>query len=91
MPEKDTNKEWYSNKELFEMFQALKDELKITRDAVRKYNDIRINLNSVMERVTAIEQRAIGRYNVGKAIREWGGWIVAILSFWFTLHRLGVL
>lgn len=90
MPEKDTNKEWYSNKELFEMFQALKDELKITRDAVKKYNNIRINLNDVMERLTAIEQRAIGRYNVGKAIREWGGWIAAVLSFLFALYKAGV-
>ena len=87
----NNGKEWYSNKELFEMFQGLKEELKITRDAVRKYNDIRINLNSVMERLTAIEQRAIGSYNVGKAIREWGGWIVAVLSFLFTLLKLGVL
>ena len=66
MPENSTGKEWYSNKELFEMFQGLKEELKITRDAVRKYNNIRSNLNDVMERLTAIEQRAIGRYSVAR-------------------------
>jgi len=64
--------------------------LKITRDAVRKYNNIRSNLNDVMERLTAIEQRAIGRYSVGKTIREWGGWMVAVLSFLFALHKAGV-
>lgn len=78
-------KEWYSNKQLFEMFQGLNNELRITRDAVKKYNDIRTNLNNVMERVTAIEQRAIGSYNVGKSIREWGGWIVAIAALLYTI------
>jgi len=91
MSEKSTEKEWYSNKELFEMFQGLKEELKITRDAVKKYNNIRNNLNDVMERLAAIEQRAIGRYGVGKAIREWGGWIVGVLSFLFALYKAGML
>lgn len=90
MAENSTEKEWYSNKELFEMFQGLKDELKITRDAVKKYNDIRSNLNDVMTRLTAIEERAIGRYSVGKAIREWGGWLVAVFSFLFALYKAGV-
>ena len=90
MPE-ENKKEWYSNKELFEMFQGLKDELKITREAVKKYNNIRNNLNDVLERLATIEQQSIGRYSVGKAIREWGGWIVAVLSFLFTLNKMGVL
>ena len=91
MAENSTEKEWYSNKELFEMFQGLKDELKITRDAVKKYNDIRSNLNDVMIRLTAIEERAIGRYGIGKAVREWGGWLVGLLGFLFALYKAGVL
>ena len=87
----ENNKEWYSNKELFEMFQDLKEELAITREAVKRYNNIRTDLNAVMQRLTAIEERAIGRYSAGKAIREWGGWLVGILSLLFALYKAGVL
>ena len=87
----ENNKEWYSNKELFEMFQDLKEELAITREAVKKYNNIRTDLNAVMQRLTAIEERAIGRYSAGKAVREWGGWLVGLLGFLFGLYKAGVL
>lgn len=82
--------EWYTNKELFEMFQELKGELKITTEAVKRYNNIRHDLNSVMERLLAIEQQAVGRYTTGKAVREWGGWVVAIVSVLVTLKKVGV-
>jgi len=91
MPGNGTEKEWYSNKELFEMFQELKQELAITREAVRRYNNIRTDLNDVMTRLTAIEERAIGRYRAGKAVREWGGWLVGVLSLLFALYKAGVL
>lgn len=87
----ENNKEWYSNKELFEMFQDLKEELAITREAVKRYNNIRADLNAVMQRLTAIEERAIGRYGIGKAVREWGGWLVGLLGFLFALYKAGVL
>ena len=87
----ENNKEWYSNKELFEMFQDLKEELAITREAVKRYNNIRTDLNAVMQRLTAIEERAIGRYGIGKAVREWGGWLVGLLGFLFALYKAGVL
>jgi hypothetical protein len=83
----ENNKEWYSNKELFEMFQDLKEELAITREAVKRYNNIRTDLNTVMQRLTAIEERAIGRYGIGKAVREWGGWLVGLLGFLFALYK----
>lgn len=83
--------EWYSNKELYEMFQSLKEELKLTIEAVKRYNGIRNDLNNVMGRLLAIEQQAIGRYTVGKALREWGGWVVAILSCLATLKKMGAI
>ncbi len=87
----ENNKEWYSNKELFEMFQSLKEELKLTIEAVKRYNGIRNDLNNVMKRLLAIEQQAVGRYTVGRALREWGGWAVALISCFATLKKMGVL
>lgn len=37
----DHNDQWYSNKDLFEMLQALKEDLHQTRLDLRKYNDLR--------------------------------------------------
>ena len=37
----DHNDQWYSNKELFEMLQDLKEDLHNTRMDLRKYNDLR--------------------------------------------------
>lgn len=82
---------WYDNKALFEMIQELKEdmqdmsqELKQTREIVAKYNCLR-------QRLDAIELKAAGRSAVGRAIREWGGWLVGVLSFLFTLKKMGVL
>ncbi len=87
-----TEKEqWYTNKDLFEMFQELRidiqtmsQELKQTREIVSKYNSLR-------KRLDAIELKAMGRSSVGRAIREWGGWLIAIFSCLFSLVKLGVL
>ena len=79
---------WYSSKELFEMMldmqkefsglrtdvANLRTELTATRDILRQYNGLR-------ERLDAMENQAIGRANIGRSIREWGGWLVAVLSF----------
>jgi hypothetical protein len=37
----DHNENWYTNKDLFEMFQSLKDELQQTRSDIRQYNNLR--------------------------------------------------
>lgn len=79
---------WYDNKALFEMIQDLKEdmqamsqELKQTREIVAKYNCLR-------QRLDAIEFKAAGRSAVGQAIREWGGWLVALVSLIITFYKL---
>jgi hypothetical protein len=37
----DSRENWYTNKDLFEMFQSLKDELQQTRSDIRQYNNLR--------------------------------------------------
>mgnify|MGYP001105366575 CR=1 FL=1 len=39
------HKQWYSNKDLFEMMQGLKKELAHTRTDIRKYNGLRKDLD----------------------------------------------
>lgn len=87
-------KEWYTNRDLYEMIQHLKaeimtlsGELRATQEAIRRYNNLRADLENVMMRVHAIEQQAAGRASVGRAVREWGGWIVAIVGVGLNLLR----
>lgn len=88
------SEEWYTNKQLFEMVQGLKDdmaetrvELAATRESVRRYNGLREDLEGVKTRVQAIEQQGKGRASVGQNIREWGGWMVAGGIFLISLIR----
>lgn len=86
------NGQWYTNKDLFELisgvqseFQELRSEMRETRHLMRQYNGLREELGVVKERVDDIEARAKGRSSVGKAIREWGGWIFALVTLIFLL------
>lgn len=84
-------KDWYDNKALFEMIQGLREDLQETRNIVKKYNEIRKDLSGVMERLTAIEEQKAGRSQIAKAIQDWGGWIVAILTLLLYAKQLGVI
>lgn len=86
--------QWYTNKDLFEQingiqteFRDLRSEMRETRTMIRQYNGLREIVDDVKQhnieierKVDDIEARAEGRSSVGKAIREWGGWIIAIIS-----------
>lgn len=84
-----TEKDWYSNKDLFEMLQEIKAQVQTMIRVAKEYNGLRQSLNDCIRRVTAMEERAVGRYTVGKAIREWGGWFVALLAFLISLYKGG--
>ncbi len=80
-----TEKDWYSNKDLFEMLQEIKVQVQTMIRVAKEYNDLRQSLNDCIRRVTAIEERSIGRYTLGKGIRDWGGWFVGLLAFLVSL------
>lgn len=81
-------KQWYDNKDLFEMIQDLRDELKTTSKLVKEYNNLRGTLNDLIRRVTSMEEQAAGRHSVGKSIREWGGWIIGLIMFLITIYTV---
>lgn len=90
--------QWYTNKDLYEMVASLtremdnlRTDLRSTGEAVKRYNNLREQLNDCLTRVAAIELKAVGRYDTGKAIREWGGWIIGAVSFLLLLKQSGVI
>lgn len=93
MPEPEGG-QWYTNRDLFEQIQALghtmdglqtqmqltQNELKATRDDMRKYNELRGQIASCQKDILTLQQQAIGRASVGKGFRDWGGWAFGIIG-----------
>jgi hypothetical protein len=79
--------QWYSNKELFEQMlsmkediQSLRTEMRETREIIRRYNGLREELYKVKDKVEDIEARSQGKNAVLEAIRNWGGWLFALIT-----------
>lgn len=88
-------KEWFSNKDLYEMVQSLKvdmadvsKELQETRKIVSRYNGLRQQLDECSRKIVEMESKAAGRSSVGQAIREWGGWLVGMISLATALWKV---
>ncbi len=72
--------EWYSNKELFEQIQALRTEMLETRNLIKQYNGLREKVDEVKDKVEDIEAVAKGKNKVIETIRNWGGWLIALVA-----------
>lgn len=98
-----TDKEsWYSMKDLFEQINALKDdvqelrgefkelrtEMKVTRDTIKKYNGLRQEMYEIQLQIKSMQEEKSTKAAVSRAIREWGGWIIAILSLVGTYIKI---
>lgn len=73
-----------------EDFNQLRLEMRQTREIIKKYNGLREKIidnqryvdkeiQAIKTEVKEMQARNKGKSNVLTAIREWGGWIVAIL------------
>lgn len=69
---------WYSNKEIFEMVQGLRGEMQETRRVIHEYNQLRRDLTWAIENINRMQSEQEARSTTIMAIREWGGWIVAV-------------
>jgi len=80
--------EWYTNRDLFEMVQGLKEDMQKTRDMIRRYNGL---YELVHEHDCYIKEqlgKGKGRKSVESAIITWGGWLAAVGSIIYTVLRL---
>jgi len=91
--------EFFSNRELYEMFNQsiselrseladFKNDLKETRRVVKKYNELRENINYLNERILTIEQRDHGYSEVMQSIKSWGGYIIALLTLLLYFYQV---
>ena len=88
--------QWYSNKDLYEMFikrmGELNQELQKTQVAVRQYNGLREELaentrqtTKCWDEIQDIKSKAAGRKSVEAAILKWGGWGIGIGTFIYNV------
>lgn len=84
MPEK----QWYTNKDLFELIGELQKDMQETRTTIRKYNGLYKKLAEVKTTVDDMQAQQKGRQSVGSAIRNWGGWIFGLASFLVLLSKI---
>ncbi len=69
----EKDKQWYSNKDLFEMLNGLRMDLVETQSQMKKYNDLRATLNDVMksqETLTKLVNQAINKVSDIDAARS---------------------
>lgn len=78
---------WYDNKELFEMIQELKDELRETTKLIKEYNGLRKKQNDFEGRLIMLEQ-FLSNNKDNKKDRQWLlGWIVALASMLYSVLK----
>lgn len=89
------DKQWYSNKDLFELIVDLKADMQETRSTIKKYNGLYRKVAEVKEKVTEVKEEVDhiqstqkGRQSVGAAIRNWGGWIFGLASFLVLVSKV---
>ena len=82
------DEQWYTNKDLFELINALQIDMKETRATIKKYNGLYTKLGDLKTTVDDMQAQQKGRNSVGTAIRNWGGWIFGLTSFLVLLSKI---
>lgn len=70
------------------MIKDLTVELKMTQEAVKKYNDLVGNVNTLMEWRLGVMGGLRARRRLEECLREWSGWAIAVLLAILNLYLL---
>jgi len=79
------NEQWYSNKDLFEMFsqlrkdiETLRREMDRTTTLIRDYNNLRQQVNELMRKVSSIQGATETR-------KDYTSWIIAGVAMFIAV------
>ena len=81
MSREEKSEQWYTNRDLFEKLHELRDELRETRESIRKYNGLWPRLEDIDTRLACIESVEAADKRMWEKITSRGGWIIGALSF----------
>ncbi len=86
---------WPTNKQLYEMqernrqqMETLTQELKLTQQVIKKYNNLVGVVTSLSEWRKEVEGRDQGRSDFGKDIQGWVPWAFLVIMFIINLYLL---
>jgi hypothetical protein len=89
------NEGFYNNRELYEMIMPeinqLKTELKETRSIIKKYNGLRKRICDIEEEVQVERGKNEGKDDLLLKLKDWSGWIVAVITLIVYLIENGVI
>ncbi len=94
--------QWYSNRDIYEMVQALRVDLQQTRTDLKQYNNLREQLADVQLGQKAVVdncklrsqlidghlQEQKGKHAVGEGIVKWSGWAVTLVMALANLYLI---
>lgn len=94
----DRGQDWYTNKELFESINDLKDDITETRHLIKHYNglyeSVKVNNNDIQfvkeevlevnKEINRMNHEYNGRANFINAVIKMSGWLVAIVGFFIS-------
>lgn len=80
------DKEWYTNKELYEMMVALSKELEATNAELSKTQIMIRDYNGLRERLHECEQRIDQVTGQHSGAKDMWGWVVGIAGFIVLLY-----
>lgn len=85
----DDEKQWYTNKELFEQinqikseFQSVQMDMKETTNTLKGFTALTDNLRNDIEHMKSTKTV---KSNIFNGVKEWTGWLVAILMLVVTI------
>ena len=89
-------KNWYDNKELFEMILSLKSELKETREIVKRYNNLyekqkrqEGDLLLLQQEIREKENKREGQIHTWELIRGWTPWVITVFALLYAYFSGG--
>ncbi|WP_152658306.1 hypothetical protein [Oceanobacillus sp. CFH 90083] len=82
-----SDEQWYSNKDLHKImiemskdFTRLRTEMEETRKTINKYNGLREEIAKVQKEIIYMKATGVGRSTTLEVIRNWGGWLFALVT-----------
>lgn len=96
------SEEEYSTKDFLDLLIKVKDdfgnlrtEMQVTRETIKKYNGLReevgktqVEVRDLKEQIDIMIAQKDERSTVWTSIRNWGGWILGIVSFFAAYWKI---